>query len=68
MRARGTAIQIAAALEQIAQARQSAAYQDVRRLIDRLSDRDFDPLREQPAFQMLFLDLAFPAQPFAQRD
>jgi eukaryotic-like serine/threonine-protein kinase len=67
-RARGVATQVAAALEQIVQARQSAAYRDARRLLHRLSDHDFDSLREQAAFQMLFWDLAFPAQPFAHRD
>ncbi len=64
----GSATQLAAALEQIGQARRSLAYRDVRRLYHRLGDHDFDPLREQPAFQILLMDLAFPARPFAARD
>ncbi len=64
----GVAAQIAAALQQIRQAGRSPAYRDARRLYHRLGDRDFDPLREQPAFRILLMDLAFPAQPFAHRD
>ncbi len=64
-RARGVATQLAAALEEIGQAMQSAAYRDARRLLHRLGDHDFDPLREQPRFRSLSMDLAFPAQPFA---
>jgi len=67
-RALGVAVQLAAALEQIGRARRSPAYRDGRRLYHRLADHDFDPLREQPAFQTLLMDLAFPAQPFAHRD
>jgi tetratricopeptide (TPR) repeat protein len=67
-RAEGVATQLAAALEQIAQARRSPAYGDGRRLYHRLGDHDFDPLREQPAFRILLMDLAFPAQAFAHRD
>ncbi len=39
---------------------------DNRRLYRTLSDRGFDPLRERPAFQLLKMDVAFPAQPFAR--
>jgi len=67
-RALGVATQLAATLEQIGQASRAPAYRDTRRLYRRLADRDFDPLREQPAFQILLMDLAFPAQPFAHRD
>ncbi len=67
-RAQGVATQLAAALEQIGRARRAPAYRDARRLYHRLGDRDFEPLREQPAFQVLLMDLAFPAQPFARRD
>ena len=67
-RAEGVATQLAAALEQIGHARRAPAYRDARRLYHRLGDHDFDPLREHPAFQMLLMDLAFPAQPFARRD
>ena len=66
MCARGVATQLAAALEEIGRARQSAAYRDARRLLHRLDDHDFDPLREEPRFRSLLMDLAFPAQPFAQ--
>ncbi len=30
------------------------------------TERDFDPLRPQRDFQMLMMDLAFPADPFAR--
>jgi len=67
-RALGVATQLAAALGQIGQARRAPAYRDARRLYRRLGDHDFEPLREQPAFRILLMDLAFPAQPFAYRD
>jgi tetratricopeptide (TPR) repeat protein len=67
-RAQAVATQIATALDQIGHARRSLAYRDARRLHHRLSDHDFDSLRTQPEFQMLLMDLAFPAEPFAHRD
>jgi len=67
-RAVGVATQLAAALEQIHQAARSPTYRDVRRLIHRLSDHDFEPLREQLTFRILLMDLRFPVQPFAPRD
>jgi hypothetical protein len=67
-RSQGAATQLAAAFEQIGQARRAPAYRDARRLYHRLLDRDFDPLREQPAFQLLLMDLAFPVTPFAHRE
>jgi serine/threonine-protein kinase len=59
------AAQLTAAFEQIGKARRLPAYRDPRRLYHRLSDHDFDPLREERSFQLLMLDLAFPVQPFA---
>ena len=67
-RALGVAAQIATALEQIGQARRSPDYRDARRLYHRLADHDFEPLRDHPAFQVLLMDLAFPAQPLARGD
>ena len=32
------------------------------------ADSDLDPIRARPDFQMLMLDLAFPAEPFARPD
>jgi tetratricopeptide (TPR) repeat protein len=32
------------------------------------NDSDLDPLRSRPGFQLLMMDLAFPAEPFARRD
>jgi tetratricopeptide (TPR) repeat protein len=65
VRAECVASQLTAAFEQIGQSKRSPAYRDPRRLYHRLSDHDFDPLREQRSFQLLMLDLAFPVQPFA---
>ena len=67
-RAQGAATHVAAALEQIGEARRAPDYQDTRRLYHRLRDQDFNPLREQPVFQTLMMDLAFPAHPFAHHD
>ena len=66
VRAEGVATQLTAAFEQIGQARRLPAYRDPRRLYHRLSDHDFDPLREERSFQLLMMDLAFPAEPFAR--
>ncbi len=67
-RALGVTAQVTAALGQIGQARRSPAYRDARRLYHRLADHDFEPLRDHPAFQLLLMDLAFPAQPLARGD
>ena len=53
------------ALNLIHNAGASLTDRDNRRLYRTLSNREFDPLREQPSFRLLMMDLRFPAQPFA---
>jgi eukaryotic-like serine/threonine-protein kinase len=54
-----------AALDLIRHSAPTLTYRDTRRLYRRLADHGFDALRSQHAFQLLKMDLVFPAQPFA---
>ena len=65
-RAAGVAAHLEAALDSIGQARWTPAYRDPRRLYRILADHEFDPLRAHPVFQLLMMDLGFPAQPFGR--
>ena len=65
-RAAGVAAHLEAALDSIGQARRTPAYRDPRRLYRILADHEFDPLRAHPVFQLLRMDLGFPAQPFGR--
>ncbi len=53
-----------AALDLIRQDAPALTDRDRRRLYRRLADHAFDALRARPAFQLLLMDLRFPAQPF----
>ena len=65
-RGTGVAAQCEAALKLIKLAARAPAYRDSRRLIRTLADHDFDPLRGYRPFELLLMDLAFPAQAFAR--
>jgi serine/threonine-protein kinase len=55
----------ARAMELLGEAR-SVGYFDTTGYLEAMNqDRDLDPLRSRPDFQLLSLDLAFPAEPFA---
>jgi tetratricopeptide (TPR) repeat protein len=55
-----------AALNLIGKSEGKLTDRDNRRLYRTLSDHGFDFFRERPAFQLLKMDVAFPAQPFAR--
>ena len=61
----GKTTEALAALDLIHNAGASLTDRDNSRLNRTLSDGVFNPLRERPAFQLLMMDLRFPAQPFA---
>ena len=67
-RAEGVAAQRDAALDLIRRTRATPAYRDARRLLTTLLAPEFAPLRGDPRFQILIMDLAFPAAPFARPD
>ena len=64
-RAALAATQLEEALDLIDRARRTPGFRDPRRLYAVLADPEFDGLQEYPAFQLLMMDLGFPAQPFA---
>jgi tetratricopeptide (TPR) repeat protein len=67
-RAVGVAAQRDAALDQIRRARATPAHGDARRLPSTLLAPEFAPLRGNPGFGLLIMDLAFPTKPFARAD
>jgi hypothetical protein len=57
-----------ATIELVRQTGLALPYRETRRLRHTLAANGFDLLRDHPTFQLLMMDLAFPAQPFARLD
>jgi tetratricopeptide (TPR) repeat protein len=56
----------ARAISALAEARRAGYFRDASKVANIRSDRDLDPLRARPDFQVFLLDLAFPTDPFAR--